>query len=87
MNSTTTILSIDSRRNTDNRSRTRAAVRAWCIRLGSVAWYELQAFGARRALREMRLMGLDVSLDPETRTERKAVPALPPRDAQIGSPA
>ena len=62
MNTTTRIVPIHSPVTPDAVSPVIANLRAW----GTIAWLELQAFGARRALREMRMMGLGTGIEPAT---------------------
>ncbi|MCB1999928.1 MAG: hypothetical protein R3E92_17115 [Burkholderiaceae bacterium] len=66
MNTTTRIAPIHSAVTPDAVSPLIAHLRAWGTRLGTIAWLELQAFGARRALREMRMMGLGTGIEPAT---------------------
>jgi|GEM_PF-2223041 hypothetical protein len=57
MNSTINVLSIDPHSGAANAPRIAETARAWCANAGWAVWYGLQSCGARRALREMRLMG------------------------------
>lgn len=60
MNSTTSALPIDPRRRAASASQITETVSARATKLGWSIWCGLQSYGARRAMREMRLMGIGV---------------------------
>ncbi len=64
MNSATNTLSIDAASGTASAPPFAANTRAWFAKAGWNVWYGLQSYGARRALREMRIMGLGVDYNP-----------------------
>ncbi len=87
MNTTTRIVPIHSPVTRNAVSPVIAGVRAWCTRLGAIAWLELQAFGARRALREMRMMGLGTAIAPATGVDPVHTPDRPARTIRADSAA
>ncbi len=87
MNTTTHTVSIHSRITPDENPPVIAGVSAWFSRLGRIAWFEMQAFGARRALREMRMMGLDTGAEPAAGTASTQTPEQRSRKIRADSHA
>lgn len=77
MNSTIQSLPIAPRHRAVSASHTAGTVSAWAAKVGWSVWCGLQSYGARRALREMRLMGIGIGRDLAQPTDVKATAGQP----------